>query len=390
MKRLAVIPSEPINEYLSAGFHPDWLRDYFNPLGFFEEVYLLSPKERDNQDLLGMQAVRTEPSELQRRIEELNIDVVRAYGGYWACNMACNNKVSNVPVVVSVHDARISLLYDSIRKADIVWCTSEAVRKIVLKKYRNNDHVWILPNRVNMDLMRYDMCARTDDLDRLYPQKFRIVHVGRRVPEKNLDTLIHALKILGEEYCIIAIGKGDARSYIQQAMQAGVHDRCYFIDALDQSELARYYAWADCMCTPSRSEGFGIVFIEALSCEAVVVTSDIAPMNGYIKNMTNGILVKEYLNPSALAESIRKACNDTHLRALVRNNARSSVQQFDKRRVDEKECAYYAKVLEMKDRRVFYIPYYMQLCGEFEKGVRRVIPASIRKTIRNYKLFQLG
>jgi len=43
MRRLAVIPSDPIEEYLKKGFSQERLRNYYNPSLFFNEVYLLSP-----------------------------------------------------------------------------------------------------------------------------------------------------------------------------------------------------------------------------------------------------------------------------------------------------------------------------------------------------------
>ena len=47
-----------------------------------------------------------------------------------------------------------------------------------------------------------------------------------------------------------------------------------------------------------------MVFIEALACGSVVVTSDILPMREYIVHMQNGLLVKTFENPLALADMI--------------------------------------------------------------------------------------
>jgi glycosyltransferase involved in cell wall biosynthesis len=383
MKRLAVIPSEPIHVYLSSGYDPAWLRDYFNPGKYFDEVYLLSPKEEDNPDLLGMKAVRTGPGGLQKKIKELDIDVVRAYGGYWACNMACNNKVSNVPVVVSVHDARIGLLYDSIGKADIVFCMSEIVKETVRIKYRNDNNLWILPNRVDFKVMRPRSREETAELDVRYPYKYKIVHVGRKVPEKNLDTVIKALKLLGGDYCLLAIGNGHTGDYACMAGLEGVKGRCYFIQKVSQKDLSLYYSLADCMCTPSRSEGFGMVFIEALASGAVVVTSDIAPMNGYIENGRTGILVGDYQSPEALSRAIRRACTDNTLRKVLKNKARKSVRRFEKNRIDELEAGYYDRILRMKREGAFAIPFHREFSCKIINRAKDIIPVFVRKKARD-------
>ena len=97
------------------------------------------------------------------------------------------------------------------------------------------------------------------------------------------------------------------------------------------------------MCTPSRWEGFGIVFIEALACEAIVVTSDIPPMNEYITNGSNGLLVKDYENARTLADTVRKACCDENLRKGIRSRARNSVTRFDRQQVESREAQIYIR-----------------------------------------------
>lgn len=352
---LAVIPSDPIEGYKGKGI-ASWLEDYYNPLGFFDEVYLLSPLEKEERSEFGMTIIPTKPKQLKNRIKKLDIDLVRAYGGYWACDMACNNKVNGVSVVVSVHDTNPKLLYNSIKKADVVFCVSEAVKKLVLTKFKKKDRVWILPNRVNFDVMRPYPKDGPDDLNNNYSCKYKILHVGRKSREKNLDTLIKALKILGREYCVIAVGRGETDEYVKLAKEQGVMERCYFIDSIGNEELARYYSWADCMCTPSRWEGFGLVFVEALACEAIIVTSDIAPINEYIKHRKNGLLVKDYENPQALAEMVKVACDDEQTRGFLKKNARKSAERFEKSRIDKLEVNYYKKILEMNQNEEFNIP----------------------------------
>lgn len=350
--RLAVIPSDPIEAYKQKGTS-SWLEGYYNPGKFADEVYALSPFEEKEYLEFGMRVIPTQPDQLADRIKSLNIDLVRAYGGYSACDMASNNKVTGVPVIVSVHDTNPDLLYDSIKSADAVFCMSEAVKQLVLTKYENGNHVWILPNRVNFEVMKPYQRNDLNDLKGLYPYKYKILHVGRKSNQKNLDTLLYALERLGDNYCLIAIGNSYDDTCQKLAEKINIAKRCFFIESVPNEQLPRYYSFADCMCTPSRWEGFGLVFIEALACEAVVVTSNIAPMSEYIKHAENGILVDDYENPEALAKSIQMSCMDSRLRQIVKNNARESVRCFEKRTVDALEVSYYEKVLAMNMKGLF-------------------------------------
>ncbi|MFH1776937.1 MAG: glycosyltransferase family 4 protein [Candidatus Omnitrophota bacterium] len=350
--KLAVIPTDPIQAYKNAGIS-SWLKDYYNPLQFFDKVYLLSPLEKIKRYEFGMHIIPTNPADLKRQIKQIGIDLVRAYGSYWACDMACDNKVPGVPVVVSVHDTFLRNLHDSIKKADIILCVSGAVKQHVLTKVKELDKIWILPNRVDFNVMSPKPLLKPIRLNKACDYKYRILHVGRTSNEKNLDTLIKSLAILGTGYCIVAIGKGNVTKYMKIADAHKVLEQCFFIDSVPNEELAGYYTWASCMCTPSRSEGFGIVFIEALACGAIVVTSDIAPINEYIKHMENGLLVKNYEDPQSLAEWIRIACCDQKIRKNIKQKARNSVKIFDKNNIDKLEVEYYKKVLLLKNQNMF-------------------------------------
>ena len=164
-----------------------------------------------------------------------------------------------------------------------------------------------------------------------FPFRNKILHVGRLSRDKNLDTLIKALAFLDDDYCVVAVGQGDLAVYKKIAEEHNVRDRVFFIDAIAHEDLGRYFSWSNCMCTPSRWEGFGMVFIEALACASVVITSDIAPLNEYIIHEENGLLVKDYEDPQALAQMIRKGCTDGSLRAKIQANARESVRILKKK-----------------------------------------------------------
>lgn len=352
MKKLAVIPTNTLERYEEKGIASQ-LETYYNPHHFFDEVYLLSPKENRVRYEYGMKIIPTRPEDLHRRLKELDIDIIRAYGGYWACSMACENKVPGIPVIVSVHDTNPITLFDSIKNADLVFCMSKTVKNFVLKKYKNSNRIWILPNRVDFNTMCYKSEDEISFLNDKYQFKYKILHVGRKTEQKNLDTLIKALRLLGKDYCIITIGKGDIEKYKRIAIKETVIDQCIFIESVKNEDLPCYYSWADCMCTPSRWEGFGIVFIEALACKAIVITSDIGPMNEFIKHQHNGLLVKNYENPKALAEMINLACTNKELRNKIKKNARLSVKKFKKSKINAMEVNYYNKILEMKTNQVF-------------------------------------
>jgi glycosyltransferase involved in cell wall biosynthesis len=344
--RLVVVPSDPIEAYERAGY--DWLERYYNPQGMFQEVFALSPLEKGERRAYGMTIIGVPERAFTGMLRRLRPDVVRAYGGYWPADLVCRHRLPDVPVVVSVHDTNPASLHKSVRYADLVICMSNIVAQKVIALGTNPNRVRILPNRVDTDVfhpIRDGVALQA--LAKRFPPGKHILHVGRKSEQKNLDTLIRALELLPSDYSCIFVGQGDRSPYLSLAESLGVGERCFWIDAIRNSELPLWYSWCDCMCTPSRWEGFGIVFIEAAACGAAIVTSDIAPMNEYLTHDVSACLVKEYENPWALAEAIRKVCEDTEYRRTICAGAVKAAQPFDRRIVDAAEVAIYREAMKL-------------------------------------------
>ena len=179
-RRLAVVPSDPLAAYDAKG-NSFFRKDYYNPTNFFTEVFCLSPIESKEYFKYGMHIIPTSAEQLSSRIRELGIDVVRAYGGYWACDYVCENKVEGVPVVVSVHDTNPEILHNSIHKADYIFAVSQAVKNLLIERGVPQSKVSILPNRVDLDIFSHKSDGNKQlEFSKRFPGKYKILHVGDR------------------------------------------------------------------------------------------------------------------------------------------------------------------------------------------------------------------
>jgi glycosyltransferase involved in cell wall biosynthesis len=348
MYRLAVIPADPIKEYEKKGISLK-LREYYNPMGFFGKVYLLSPLEKKQGFDYGMRILPTRDKELPARLKEFGVDIVRAYGGNWPCDMACIFRRSDVPVVVSVHDRRPEWLHPSINSADIVFAVSEEVRRLVADKGKDMDKIWILPNRVDLNVMRP---LGKDDYRALpseFSYKYKILHIGRKSEEKNLDKLILALKYLGSDYCLIAIGRGDESTYKEIASDAGVAERVYLIQQVENERLPLYFSFVDCVCNPSSTEAMSSALIEAMACGAAIVTSDVAAKGVAMRDGKDGLVLTEYNDPANIAEGVRAICENPELKEKLKAAALKSAERYDKDKIDRLEREYYRRILLMRE-----------------------------------------
>jgi phosphatidylinositol alpha-1,6-mannosyltransferase len=106
-----------------------------------------------------------------------------------------------------------------------------------------------------------------------FPQSARIIlTVGRWDPAeryKGADTLISALpRVLqaSPDVYLVLVGGGEDRPRLEQlARDQSVSERTRFLQNLTPDELFACYASCDIFALPSRGEGFGLVFLEAMA-----------------------------------------------------------------------------------------------------------------------------
>lgn len=108
-----------------------------------------------------------------------------------------------------------------------------------------------------------------------------IVSVGSLVPRKGHDVLIRALARLRDAAWEARIAGtpdrgGDWASGLHALVErSGLAGRVGFLGALDAPALGALYAGADIFCLPSRYEGYGMVFAEAMMRGLPVVAARI-------------------------------------------------------------------------------------------------------------------
>jgi phosphatidyl-myo-inositol dimannoside synthase len=105
-----------------------------------------------------------------------------------------------------------------------------------------------------------------------FPQGRVILTVGRWLATeryKGMDTLIQALPRLllrWPDIQLVMVGTGDDREWLANiARDSGVQRHVHFLSELTYGELSACYAAAELFALPSRGEGFGFVYLEAMA-----------------------------------------------------------------------------------------------------------------------------
>lgn len=113
-----------------------------------------------------------------------------------------------------------------------------------------------------------------------FPPSNFLLHVGSNLERKNRILLVKMLNELSNNYSGIVCfaGQKPSEDILNLAHQLNLSNRIYFIEKPNHELLNLLYNTCDALVFPSFSEGFGWPIIEAQTCGAPVICSNIEPM----------------------------------------------------------------------------------------------------------------
>lgn len=224
----------------------------------------------------------------------------------------------------------------TLRQCTGIIATSEfyARHSPYLKRYMSK--VSVVPPGVDLSRFNSDLVVDAD-LIAQYRGMRVILFVGslnRSQRHKGLDNLIRAFADIHSVYAdvrLVVVGKGDwVDAYKSVATSVGVENYIEFTGYVDDAQLAQYYKLAKIFAMPStnRSEGFGMVYIEASAVGTPVVGCRVGGVPYAVRDNDTGILV-EPRSVGDLGLALRKLLDDEALaRRLGKAGAARAKAEF--------------------------------------------------------------
>lgn len=247
-----------------------------------------------------------------RRLAKLvaGFDLIHAHGVRGANNGMIAAGLSGHPAIITLHNVarhdRLARLYlaSTCRRAVRVIAVSEAVAETAREAGVAAERVVVIPNGV--DTAAYGSLNMVEARTRLGlpPTAPVIAAAGRLAPEKGFDLLMDAFpavlaKCPGARLLIAGTGPEEA-ALRARARQAG-GDAIMLLGWFDR--IATLFAAADLVAVPSRSEGQGIVAIEAMAAGRPVVATAVGGLAETVVPGVTGVIVPPD-SPGALAFGI--------------------------------------------------------------------------------------
>ena len=138
-------------------------------------------------------------------------------------------------------------------------------------------------------------------------EAFTIVSVGRLDHGKGFDLLIQALlKIkdkLPQNWQVKIIGSGEWRDILQREINtSNLQNNIVLLGQKNKQEIVQLLQQSDLFVLPSRSETFGVVYIEAMACGLPIIATDCGGPRDIVTK-DNGLLIPNE-DVDALGEAI--------------------------------------------------------------------------------------
>jgi glycosyltransferase involved in cell wall biosynthesis len=189
-------------------------------------------------------------------------------------------KTKNIPYWVIAHGIEAwgiknTLVKSALKNADLILAVSHYTRdKLLSEQHLDPAKVVVLPN--TFDSKRFNIASKPGHLLKKYnlSSKQPIILTVARLAEaeryKGYDRIFEALPKIREsipDIHYVLVGEGNDRPRVERLIaKLGLQDCVTLAGFVPDKQLCDYYNLCDIFAMPSKKEGFGIVYLEAMAC----------------------------------------------------------------------------------------------------------------------------
>lgn len=212
--------------------------------------------------------------------------------------------------------------------ADHIQAISEYLAQFA-REMDANASVSVVPNGVDTERFAPDGDARARVREEYgyTDEQSVLVSTSRLVPKNGIDTIIRALSLLPDHVVLHLVGSGEKEmTYKTLAGELGVSERIVFVGSVSPEAVPMHVHAGDVFVRPSRSEGFGNAFVEAMAARVPVIGTPVGGIVDFLDDKETGIFC-EPDNPESLAEAVNTIINDDELRKHIVESAEKMARE---------------------------------------------------------------
>ena len=161
-------------------------------------------------------------------------------------------------------------------------------------------------------------------------QHAKIITVSRLVEKNGVDVLMRAFAKVHKEFPfaeLCVVGDGPLRRKLEElSHDLGIANSVKFNGAVAYEKIPQYLAKADVFVRPSRSEGLGTAFLEAMAMGLPVVGTRVGGIPDFLEHERTGLFTNVD-DAEDLAKQIMRLCADGALYEKLSRNGKELVQK---------------------------------------------------------------
>jgi phosphatidylinositol alpha-1,6-mannosyltransferase len=254
---------------------------------------------------------------------------------------------------IEVWEPLSALRRGALRRANVVLAPSrDTADQVSMQQQVARERIRVLPWALDPQFEAIFIPTAQAALPANFPSGRVVLTVGRWLANeryKGMDTLITALPRLltsWPELQLVAVGEGDDRTWLENLVEErGVSRHVHFLSGLNYTELAACYAACEMFALPSRGEGFGLVYLEAMAFGKPVIGGAHGGAPEVIQDGVTGYLV-QHGDAVQLATCIETLLSDpanaremgARGRKRVENNFRFNVFAKSLKKIIREQC----------------------------------------------------
>ncbi len=265
--------------------------------------------------------------------------IMAAYAGFAALFFKLLNP--KIPFLLTLQEGdsekhilnRVGVFYPLWRlifkKSDYIQVISQYLADFA-RRYGATCPVEVVPNGVSLEKFKIRSTKSETNSNYKNSNVKTIITTSRLVYKNGIDTLIRAVALLkAKSYKLkaIIVGDGPDRSKLEQlARDLGIVDRIKFIGHVNPDRIPEYLSTADIFVRPSRSEGLGNSFLEAMAAGLPVVGTAVGGIPDFLTDGETGLFSKVD-DPESLADKIDLLFTNAELYQGISENGKRLVYQ---------------------------------------------------------------
>ena len=292
-------------------------------VSFARKVFLYLFKQRKYKKLLTTELMRIQP--------DITITTLRR-----EINFICDINDGSYKIG-ELHLSRENYrLIDSSKTNVLKWLFSRWWQKRIVDHLRRLDRFVVLTQNATLEWPELQNVKLIPDPLSISPNSKsslsskRIITIGRYSYEKGWDLLLRIWALVEKEYKdwqLDVYGMGDPTPYVRMLDNLSIDKkRCHLNASLVSVEEG--YLRSSILVQPSRTEGFGLVIVEAMACGLPVIAFDCE--NGPRSILADG--EEGYLIPAfdveLFADRLRKLMSDENLRNNMGDKGQKKSQSY--------------------------------------------------------------